>query len=76
MKTYRTDSADYSQMTDDEFDGILESFADAMGVGRILEIPGVYDLVREELNNGVLESWEHANPDKAFPDSDECTCDD
>lgn len=41
-------------VTDDMFVGAVESLCDAMGVEQVLTIPGVYELVAEELNNDVL----------------------
>ncbi len=50
-------SIDYSTMTKDEFDGRLFSIADALGTDYLLTIPGVYELVAEELNNDILDAW-------------------
>jgi len=43
-------------VTDEMFNGKMTSLASAIGTGRLLQIPGVYELVKEELNNTVLES--------------------
>jgi len=53
--------ADYSQMTNEEFDSILEEIS-----GCDLSIPGVYEAVSEEYNNDVLETWAERNPCKAY----------
>lgn len=46
----------YTKVTDSEFDGVLESIVDAMGAEKILSIRGVYEILREELNDDVLMS--------------------
>ena len=43
-------------VTDEMFDGKLDSLADALGIERLMKIPGVYERVKEELNNNVLEA--------------------
>lgn len=59
---------DYSKMTDDDFNGILEDLVAKMSACEILAIGDVNAILREELNNEVLEVWEQQNPDLAFPD--------
>ncbi len=48
-----------SEMTTDEFDGILEGIVDMMTPAQILSIPGIYEILAEELNNDVLDTWEY-----------------
>lgn len=53
---------DYSKMTDEDFDGILEEIVGEMSAGQILAIADVSTILREELNNEVLSRWEERNP--------------
>jgi hypothetical protein len=57
--------ADYSKMTQQEFDGILEEICNCD-----LTIPGVYEACSEELNNEVLDEWAERNPEKAWPEEE------
>lgn len=50
--------ADYSKMTDEDFDSILDELVTKMSVAEILAVPEVYMALREELNNEVLSVWE------------------
>jgi hypothetical protein len=50
--------ADYSEMTDDDFDRILENLVSNMTAEQILAIGDVNTILREELNNAVLEVWD------------------
>ncbi len=59
--------ASYSAMTHDEFDAILDRLVGRMTTAEIMGYPGVYEILREELNNEILEVWEQENPDKAHP---------
>lgn len=63
-----TSKADYSQMTDEEFEVILRDIAYDLGTEWLLGLPMVYNIVAEELNNDVLEQWAEENPEKAFPE--------
>lgn len=47
--------ADYSKVTDAQFDAALAEILDEMTGGAILQIPGVYEAVSEELNNEALQ---------------------
>ena len=58
-------------MTDNEFDGILESIVDGLTAAQILAIPGIYEVLREELNNDILDTWAEQNPEKAFTDEED-----
>lgn len=60
--------ADFSKMTDDEFDSILTQIVGQMNGGQVLSYPGVYEVLREELNDDVLDKWANDNPDKAYGD--------
>lgn len=53
--------ADYSSMTDEDFDSILEELVGKMSAGQILSYGDVNALLREELNNDVLSTWEERN---------------
>jgi len=46
------------EITQSEFDRLLLDMVDTMNGSTILAIPGVYEIVAEELNNDVLEAWE------------------
>jgi len=48
---------DYNEMTQQDFDEILLSLVGEMYAGDILYMPGVYEIVAEELNNEVLDLW-------------------
>jgi hypothetical protein len=49
---------DYSEMTDDEFDNILEELLDEYPASHWVQvIPGMYEQAREYLNNEVLDMW-------------------
>jgi hypothetical protein len=49
---------DYSKMTQEEFDEILMEIISEMTPASIMAITGVGEILREELNNEVLERWE------------------
>jgi len=51
----------WQDCTQDEFDNHVRAVAHAMGTDAILDIPGVWEVVSEELNNTSLESWARAN---------------
>lgn len=49
----------YDSMTDDEFDAILCQIVDKKSASTWMTIyPGIYEILREELNNEVLSAWE------------------
>ena len=48
---------DYSKMTQADFDYYLEQIVRGMNSMEIFQMPGVYEIVSEELNNEVLDSW-------------------
>ena len=49
---------DYNNLSDDEFDDILYDLIDDEGARSLLDIEGVYELVKEHYNNYVLSIWE------------------
>ena len=49
-----------SDMNDSDFDRILETLVGQMTASEILSFGDVYSILREELNNQVLEIWENA----------------
>ena len=60
----------YANMTDEDFDRILEDHVAKLNAAALLAIPGIYEILSEELNNSVLEAWEQeqdANPDEDEP---------
>ena len=60
-------NADYSKMTDDEFQNILEELVGQMSPAEIMAVPGAYEVFSEALNNDVLDTWADRNEEKAFP---------
>jgi hypothetical protein len=64
-------NADYSKMTDEEFDAILLELVEKMSAAEILSYGDVNTILREELNNDVLSEWGERNPKKAFPNENE-----
>lgn len=49
---------DYLNMRQEDFDRLLLEIVGQMTPAQILAIPGVYEIVSEELNNDVLCAWE------------------
>lgn len=49
---------DYSKITPDVFERIVVEIVEDMTAAEIMGFPGVADLLREELNNEVLERWQ------------------
>ena len=49
---------DYSKMTQDDFQRHLEKVVKGMSTAELLAVPGILEVLSEELNNEVLESWE------------------
>lgn len=49
--------ADYTAMTQQEFDDILLDLLDDMGPADLVGVPGVYEAVSEHLNNDILDAW-------------------
>lgn len=58
--------ADYSTMTDEEFDQILRDRVHDLGTDWLLGLKGVWTTAAEELNNDVLDEWAEQHPDRAY----------
>ena len=56
---------DYSKITNEEFDEAVRQIARRMGVDAILDIPGVWECVSEELNNAALDICPSAKEENA-----------
>ena len=56
---------EYAQMTQDDFNRILEKQAHLMSADDFMTLPGVWEIVSEHLNNDVLDEWkeEQSNDD-------------
>jgi hypothetical protein len=66
---------DYSSVTQEEFDEKLEEILGRMSVDQLMAIPGFYEIVREELNNEVLEALRPEEDEKQVLDDDDDECD-
>lgn len=66
-------SADYSKMTDQEFDTCLKNAIDdfCQLPSGLLSITGVYEVLSEYFNNDALEIWAEENPELAYPEEEE-----
>ena len=53
-----------SKVTTEQFDAILEEIVGKMSAGALLAIPGVYEVLSEELNNEVLQRLEETDDDE------------
>lgn len=49
---------DYSKLGNEKFDQLLLEEVKRLSAEEILAVPGVYEIMREEFNNAVLEAWE------------------
>ena len=57
--------ADYSKMTQEDFDRLLCRIVDEYPPpSHLLSIPGVYEVVAEHFNNDVLAAWEAEQDDE------------
>lgn len=63
--------ADYSKMTDSDFDRYLTEAVRSLSAEQWLAIPGIYDVMREAYNNEVLDAWSNDNPELAYPEDEE-----
>lgn len=54
----------YAKMTQEDFDRHLLRVLNSMTPVQILAIPGVYEVVSEELNNEVLDAWLVEQPEE------------
>jgi len=48
---------EYDELTDEEFDEILTEIIDEHSGSSLLAITGVYEVLKEEFNNQVLDRW-------------------
>lgn len=53
----------YANLTQDQFDGILEGIVDGMTAAQILAVAGVYEVLSEALNEDILDRWEEDHPE-------------
>lgn len=60
---------DYSKMTNEEFDAILEEIIEEKK-RLILGAPGAYEALSEYYNNEILDRWAARNPEKAEPEEE------
>ena len=63
--------ADYTSMTDQEFDALLLQIVRGLSAEQILSYGDVNMILREEFNDQVLDLWTEENPDRAVPDKSE-----
>mgnify|MGYP005844010907 CR=1 FL=1 len=54
---------DYSKLTQDEFDTYLEEVVGTLTPVQLLAIPGIYEILSEELNNDILALWAQDHPE-------------
>jgi len=52
---YNDDNYDYSWVTDEMFDEMMETIAHERGTEYLLSLPGVHEIVSEDLNNQILD---------------------
>jgi len=65
---YQQVEADFSKMTSEDFERCLDELLDDSNMyDEILQLPGVMGIVREEMNNDVMNFWADQNPDLAYP---------
>ena len=50
--------ADYSKMTQGDFDRILMGILQETKASELISVPGFYEIVSEEFNNMILDRWE------------------
>ena len=53
-----TKETNYSKMTQEEYDSILFDIVNGLTIETLMSLPGIYEIVLEELNNDVLTEWE------------------
>lgn len=63
---------DYSRLTNEQFDILLADIMDTTFItpSALLQIPGIYEIVSEELNNAVLSAWEELTVGEQQKDED------
>ena len=54
------DISNNREITQSDHDAILQRIVEGMSTASLLAIPGVYELVSEELHNDVLCEWERS----------------
>ena len=62
--------SNYDWVTDEMFDEALRAMVAEMSSWSVLDIPGVYELVREELNNDVLALLDEQREEAAEGDDE------
>ena len=62
---------DYSAMTSEEYDDILNRLVAKMHAAEVLQVPGCYEALSEELNNKVLDVWAEEHPITNTTDEEE-----
>ena len=63
--------ADYSKMDRSDFRKYLRQVLQGYTPESILAIPGVYEILSEELHDEVLDAWAEDNPDECPDDEEE-----
>jgi hypothetical protein len=58
---------DYDRLLEPEFCELLNAITDEMSTDVLLGIGDIYSVVKEALNNDVLDQWVAENPTKAYP---------
>ena len=56
----------YKKIKDSEFDGILREILHEMRGDQLLSISGIYEIVSEEYNNEILDSWFRKQVEKVY----------
>lgn len=65
---YDHEESNYDDMTPEDEIRIITNLANNLGVNGILsQYPEVYGILREELNNEMLEEWENEQADGPVP---------
>lgn len=52
-----SDEPDYSQITYEEFDTLLENIVDMLSASQLLSLPGAYEVLSDALHNDILDLW-------------------
>jgi hypothetical protein len=61
------DAPDYLPLDGPKFGEMLADKVEAATADEILQVPDVYEALREYFNNDILEAWEEANQELAYP---------
>lgn len=59
----------YDWVTEEMFDSKFREIVGGMSTDQLLAVPGVYEALKEDLNNQVLEELEDENPPDARDES-------